>query len=252
MKRIFVIADERLPSEQREKLLEFGFTPILLPPSEKLSSAVASHPDMLMFLTKDTLITERDYYGQNANIINEITGLCKMRTVISSTLFEKEYPNDAIFNAGVTSDKVFIKTDSIAKEVIDYANSASLTLVAVKQGYPACTVLFLGDKFAVTSDKGMAKILEKSEISTTIIDNSPKILLPPYEYGFIGGCAGIYRDTVYFTGNLDAHPDKKKIKSAISKAGFKYISLGTGESLFDLGGLRFLEEAVDNDCKNRE
>ena len=249
MRKKFVIADIRLPDEQKDKLISLGFTPILLPPSEKLGEAVASHPDMLMLFTEDALITERDYYESNRELIDSITDLSRRELILSDAEFKKEYPNDAIFNVGICGKQLFMKTDTAAKEIAEYRESRGYTAVSTKQGYPACTVLFLDGNHAITSDRGMAKILEKSGVLTTIIDNSPTISLPPHEYGFIGGCAGIYRGTVYFTGNLDAHPDCDKIKQALTDAKLNYTSLSKGELLFDLGGLRFFDEAIDNNGK---
>ena len=245
MKKVFAIADIRLPDEQRIKLTELGFTPVLLPPSEKLGAAVASHPDMLLFIGEDRIITEGDYYLQNRALLDSLSLRTKRRIIISKSKFKKDYPSDAGFNAGKAGDMLFIKSDTAAKEILEYAELCGLSVISTKQGYPACTVLYLGENFAITSDKGMAKLMENQGVLTTFIDNSSVISLPPHEYGFIGGCAGIYKDTVYFTGNIEAHPCCEAIEKAISEAGFKFVSLGTCDLLFDLGGLRFIEEAID-------
>lgn len=247
--RTFVIADGRLPEEQVLKLTELGFTPVLLPPSPRLGSAVASHADMLMLFDGDVLITEREYYRSNSGLIDDIISHSGAELILSDAAFESEYPKDAIFNACLAHDKIFVKSDSIAQEILSYARARGLKVVSTKQGYPACTALILSKNLAITSDIGMAKSLEKEGILTTIIDNTSKILLPPHEYGFIGGCAGIYRDTVYFTGDINAHPDSKKIKATISDAGLKCVSLACGELLLDVGGLRFFDEAIDDDRK---
>ena len=85
-----------------------------------------------------------------------------------------------------------------------------------------------------------AELLEKCGIRTYVISDSDKIKLPPYEYGVIGGCAGVYKSTVYFTGSPDDHPSCDIIKSAILKEGLEYTALSRGP-LVDVGGLVFFE-----------
>ena len=88
----------------------------------------------------------------------------------------------------------------------------------------------------------MARVLEGTGIKVTLISDSEIIKLPPYKNGFIGGCAGRYKDTVYFIGNLDAHPECEIIREAISKAGLTPVSLlPESDCLFDLGGLLFFD-----------
>ena len=76
-------------------------------------------------------------------------------------------------------------------------------------------------------------------ISASIIENGG-IQLPPYEYGFIGGASGVYKDKVYFLGNLDLHPSKNIIKSVCQLANITSVSLSDGE-LADIGRIIFLD-----------
>ena len=84
----------------------------------------------------------------------------------------------------------------------------------------------------------MAKALRAAGIRVTEIEEG-HIMLPPHQYGFIGGAAGCDGKNVYFLGNLDLHPDAEKIKSAILLEGLVPISLCDG-GLIDLGGIRFI------------
>ena len=120
----------------------------------------------------------------------------------------------------------------------ELAEQNGMDIVNVKQGYPACTVLALGSRLAITADKGMAHALSKNGIRTLIIEESEKIALPPYKNGFIGGAAGILGNTVYFIGNLFSHPSGEKIRDTLKNAGYEAVSLDSSEdSLFDLGGM---------------
>jgi hypothetical protein len=144
------------------------------------------------------------------------------------------YPNDAVYNALVMGDKLFARMDSLSAEI----KTCDLKLINTKQGYPACTTLKLNESTAITSDVGTARIMSEIGISVTLIENGD-ITLPPYEYGFVGGASGVYKDTVFFLGDVMTHRDKDKILSAISLAGMKARSL-SDEPLCDLGGIIFI------------
>jgi hypothetical protein len=112
-------------------------------------------------------------------------------------------------------------------------------LVDVAQGYPACTVLKLSDGAAVTADRGMAKVLSEHGIRVYLIEDGG-IALPPYEYGFIGGSAGVHDGVVYFLGDVSRHPSYAAILAALECEGLRHVSL-SGGALVDLGGILFAD-----------
>ncbi len=235
------VTDERISLACERGLMLRGFRVLKLPGCEKLPEAMRSHPDMLMFTHKKRIITSADY-GDIADFT-----FSELSAYISGIFFTftvdgygKEYPRDCIFNALVIGNKMFCKSDTASRAVTEYARAEGLKLIRVKQGYPACTVLPLGDNAAITSDRGMAEALTAEDIRVTLIDDGG-IILPPYDYGFIGGAAGVFGDTVYFLGDIDTHPSADDIKRAITAAKLKYESLSS-EPLFDLGRILFFED----------
>ena len=233
------IVDERISPQCERSLLIDGFTLIKVPPSRKLSPPIASHPDMLMFYHGESIISSADYCEDASFVFADIREYSdSVRFSFTSDIFSDKYPHDAIFNALVIKDKIFVKVDTISKAILDYAKKEDLKIVPVKQGYPACTTLAFGDS-AITADRGMKEALAREGINVTLIENGA-ISLPPYEYGFIGGCAGVYKNTVYFLGNIELHPDSEKIKTAIENAGYTVRSLSS-EPLSDLGRIIFID-----------
>ena len=99
-------------------------------------------------------------------------------------------------------------------------------------------MLTLGNN-AITGDEGMARALTSVGIKVTLISNGD-ISLPPYDYGFIGGTAGVLGNTVYFLGNPMLYRDGDKIVKAITEAGYKFEAL-SDEPLSDLGRIIFIE-----------
>ena len=234
---MITIVDERI-SEKMKRRLQFFTEVITLPKSCDLGDAVCSHPDMLMFTHKNRIITNADYCEAHPWIFSDIREYANCEFTVTSEKFEKKYPHDAIFNALVVDNYIFYKEDSVSYAVKEYAMKVGLTPVGVNQGYPACTTLAFA-KSAITADPGMAKALSSVGIKVTLIRNGD-ISLPPYEYGFIGGAAGVYKNTVYFLGDITRHRDFEIIERAIRDEGFDYCSL-SDEPLSDLGRILFFD-----------
>lgn len=232
------LVDERISEKCERSLLKRGFRVIKMPRSKNLGSSVASHPDMLLFYHNGTLITSSEYCDEIPYIFSDIREFSSTSFIFTSDTQKPSYPQDAIFNALCIGEHVFLKEDTVSDAVKEYTGKRGLTPVAVKQGYPACTVLAFGNN-AITADLGMASALSKAGIKVTLISNGD-ISLPPYEYGFIGGASGVLGKTVYFLGDPMLHRDGAKITGAITDAGYNFLAL-SDEPLSDLGRIIFIE-----------
>ncbi len=230
------IADNRISYGCERSLLKLGFRVIKLSGTRSLSAPLASHPDMLIFAHGRDIITSCEYAECADCELSDISAAVDgLRLSFTADIHSDKYPQDCIFNALAIGNMLFAKTDTCSRAVINYAAEQGMELVHTKQGYPACTVLPLGDSHAITADHGMAKLMSKNGIEVTLIRNGD-IALPPYEHGFIGGAAGVLGDTVYFLGNPEYHRDFERIAEAISCAGMRYTALAD-EPLSDLGRL---------------
>lgn len=235
-----VIVDSRIGKNERYALELFGYNPLELPRSKHLGEAVASHPDTLLFRYKNEIIASADYCNEAAFVFTELRERHpSLKISFSAEKLGRCYPQDAKFNALICGGELFCKTDSISKSVLELAKQEGLRVNHVRQGYPACSVLSLGN-FAITSDRGMAHALEARGIDVTLIREG-HIALAPHEYGFIGGASCVFDDTVCFFGDYRLHPDGNTIDEAVRRAGFIPRSLSSAP-LVDLGGAIFLEE----------
>lgn len=235
----YIIVDERISEECLRGLMLRGFDPITLPPDPCLGKAVASHPDTVLFKLDGEIFTTADYCDAAAYVFSDLR-VCapNIKITFTSDVRSERYPEDCKMNALVMGKKIFARLDSLSPSIISSANAKGYKLINTPQGYPACTVLKLTDDRAITSDRGMAKVLNKSGIEVTLIREG-YISLPPHEYGFIGGASGVYENKVYFFGDIKTHPDSDIIEEALKRAGLERISLSS-EPLCDLGGIVFL------------
>ena len=242
MKKTIVLTDGRAPRELIRALALRGWTTVELPAHPGLGAGVCSHTDMLIARIEKRIISLASYADAVPALFDDLYSLLAPHgfsfTLLGDEVTEK-YPGDARLNALVMGDTVLYNPRSLSEGLADAYLAAGKRLVRVKQGYPACTVLPLGVGAAATADRGMAKALASEGIRVTLIEEG-HILLPPYEYGFIGGCAGRLGDTVYFTGRIEDHPSYGAIKAAAEAEGLATESL-TDLPLVDLGGLLFIE-----------
>ena len=234
------MVDSRLPRDMIRALAVRGYDAIALPPLPSLPSAIASHPDTLIFRHGKRLISTADYCDVAAFVFSDVRERCS-EYGISFTADElgSVFPRDCILNAAVIGDKLFCKTDSISRAVLEYAERAGLRVVHTRQGYPACATLILDGAHAVTADRGLAEIYERHGIEAIVIEDGG-ISLPPYKSGFIGGASGVFGKEIFFIGDVSTHPSEKIIRDTAERLGFKLVSLGGG-MLADLGGLIFLD-----------
>jgi hypothetical protein len=240
MKRRIAITDCRISEEVQRGLMMRGFELLTLPCYPRLSEPISAHTDMLITRVGDEIITSADYCDIAPFVFTDLlAALPNIKISFTSDIPDKSYPRDVIFNALIMGNTLFGRTESLSPFLCDRCKEVGIRTVRVNQGYPACTVLKLNDGAAITADRGMADILTREGIKVTLIEDGG-IMLPPYEYGFIGGAAGVYRDTVYFAGDITTHPSQDAILKAISDEGMNAVSLSRG-GLYDLGGILFLE-----------
>ncbi len=110
--------------------------------------------------------------------------------------------------------------------------------VDVRQGMARCSTLFVGSHAAITSDRGICSALRHHGIDVLWVSQQP-ILLPGYSCGCLGGCAGLWHNTLFFIGALQYHPQGYAIRSFLLHHHKTYEELYPGP-LYDAGSLFFL------------
>ena len=91
---------------------------------------------------------------------------------------------------------------------------------------------------SITADRGIHRAAREAGINSLLI-GAGNVSLDPYEYGFIGGATGTFKNKVFFCGDLEEHPDKQKIVEFISACGKECVFLPF-ERLTDTGSILFV------------
>lgn len=160
---------------------------------------------------------------------------------------QRHYPGNIIYNA-VCTGKYFIHNMKYTDEDLlhcvrnwhdkNFTDSEHI-FISVPQGYTRCCCLPVDDTSFITSDEGIFKIL-KSHDTDVLLINKGYVMLPGFDYGFIGGCAGHIiadgRRAIVFNGSLESHPDHEKITAFIKDRDIDIVSF-KNEPLSDIGSI---------------
>lgn len=223
-----------MPSDFKKNLSARGFTLIEIQPCAQLPAPIATHPDIQLFIADGTVFCHSDIRTETKNQLSLIAPL-----VVCTETLGRRHEQHAAFNALYTGAALIHNISFTAGAIIDHMKKKNVPLIHCAQGYARCSALPLGKTGIITSDRGIIKQTVRCGIESLEIFRG-SICLPGHEYGFIGGTAGVHDSTVYFAGNLDLHPDARKIHEFLERYSMKADSLGSG-MLIDLGSIFFIE-----------
>ena len=233
MKR--VIVDERIDGECERGLLERGFEVIKLPSCKTLQAPVSAHPDMLLFIGKGRLVCHEDYYRIARCEIDKIAD-GQRELVLTNEKWSADYPNDVLFNAAPVGDKLICNERSVSKKLAELYGAENI--VNVRQGYAKCASVVVGDNGIITADPSIARAATAAGIDVLVLSGS-HTRLGGYDTGFLGGASGDDGECVFFTGNIDLHPEVEQIREFCKKQGREVCSLSSAP-LYDYGSLIFI------------
>lgn len=145
------------------------------------------------------------------------------------------YPENVRLNCLYFRGTLYGKLSAADASVLDFCRKNNIQTVNVKQGYTRCSVLLIGNRAAVTADRGIADALQKDGAEVLLIAPG-HVTLPGFDCGFIGGAGFCDGDTVYCFGDITRHPDFEKIKALCAKHNSKIEILCADKPLTDLGG----------------
>ncbi len=236
---IAIVSEKASPACLRA-LKNRGYSLLPCPVGKTQPAPLAYHPDMHLARLGEHIFCAEDFFLENGDFFRSLQALGKAPRIL--TLPDRagaRYPEDCAYNLLTVGDAVFYNPKSIAPSLLSAAEALGYRLYPTKQGYAACTVFPLGAHRAITADEGMARVLADAGIEVLRISEGA-IALPPYAYGFIGGCGGRDGDLAFFYGKIEGHPDYPAIKKFAEEAKISLVSL-SDEPLCDLGGILFIE-----------
>ena len=227
---MYVFTDCRISAQAANTLRVFGHTPIPCSPHPALDSAIASHPDMLLFPAKGKIFAHSAHDEFASQFPVHSISACPTRS----------YPHDVLLNAACIGNYLVCRPDATATELLQYAQEQNWTVLPVKQGYAKCNLCAVSEHAAITEDASIANALRSVGMDVLHIAHGG-VALPGYPYGFIGGASGNDGTHVFFCGDLSLHPQGAHIADFCSKHGKIAVSLAS-HPLHDVGSLLFYDK----------
>jgi hypothetical protein len=224
----YIIADKRMPAIAANKLSVFGEV-LFLETRGITYDAISGHPDIFITQTAQKLIVapnipiEFQYILQNKNI----------QFQIGSKAIGSTYPETSYYNA-LADDDILLHNLEYTDSVI-LNSCTNLHQISVNQSYTRCNCISLGNNSYITSDKGIEKTLLFHGFEVLFI-NPEQIVLEGFSHGFIGGCCGIYENTMLICGNPDFIQQGNALREFVKSRGFNIHELYDGPFI-DIGSL---------------
>jgi hypothetical protein len=227
---MIIIHDKRLPGDAIKNLEKYGERLPLY--TENITyPEIAGHPDIFFFPAGKFIIAAPNTPEYYINYFKDK----KIAFKFGNNPVGNRKETSACYNAAMTENYVIHNKKFTDPAILE--NIGHKTFIHVNQAYTRCSLLPLKNDCFITSDKGIEKELIKYGLDYLYI-SPEEILLPGHRHGFIGGCMGVYENSVFLTGNLNRHPDGKKLDSFLRERNYNIISLYDGK-LFDGGGIFF-------------
>jgi len=230
---MLIIADGRLPGEILNKLSLAGDI-VLLETNNLVYNSISGHPDIFICPTPAGLVVAPNI---PQNVINALK-THKIPFVFGKQSPGKRYPDSVHYNAVVTEHSIIHHRQFTDRTITE--KNPGKEIIHVAQGYTKCNLIPLSENTFLTSDEGIEKALHRR---FKIYRFSPEnIILEGQKHGFLGGCSGRWKNTLFFTGRLSTIPEHQKLKQIIKEQGLKYEELYDGP-LIDGGGILFIDES---------
>ena len=216
----------------------FGKGRIILPsfPCMALDKPVSCHPDMVLFSPeKGTLICANEVFADYQNLLSPYG----VRLVQGKSRLRRDYPKDIAYNVLHTTVGAFAKFDSTDSQIMNFLEKHHVQKHNVNQGYARCSTVSFASA-VITADAGIEKAGLAAGLSVLKVQPG-FVLLPGYQYGFLGGASGIIDDdTIAFFGDLSSHPDGEAIRKFIHAKGYSLCEIA-GQPLIDIGTIFCIE-----------
>ena len=186
------------------KLSEFGFKCINVISSDCVSPPICRHTDVLYKKLDNNTIVISACQKENLSILEGLG----YKVIINEHL-KSGYKTESYLNYIINKKYCIFNPNTAELPPEKYLNG--IKKISVNQGYTGCSTITVTEDAYITDDAGIYRTLSNNRIDCLLIPKGD-ILLPGYNYGFIGGASVKISDReILFFGDFT---DKNiKIKS---------------------------------------
>ncbi len=225
---MLIIIDKRIPQEAKNNLSKHGEI-FELETSDIVYDSISGHPDIFIFQHNNKLILAPQ---SPQNLIDKLIEK-GINFQMGINNLDKKYPKTSFYNVANTTDLFIGNNKTCDKSITDIAKGK--LWIQTKQSYSRCNNIILTSSSIITNDNKV-----DNKVETSLYINPEGIVLPGFDYGFIGGCAGIIDNKVFLIGSLKHHSQGEIITEYIKASNHQIVELYDGP-LYDGGGIIFIK-----------
>lgn len=228
--RVTLAAISVQAGESIKKLNNLGIKTTEIKPYNNLPEPVNSHADLqILHLGNNNIFCQSEHL-----CIGESEPKFNLRKIQAKA--GNRYPDDVKLNCAIIGNKIICNVNTIAHEILEYAELNNLTVINVNQGYTKCSICVVNENAIITDDESIFAA-SGNFFNDTLFVSKGSIGLKGYNYGFIGGCCGkIDKNKIAFNGSIESHKDYKKILDFLNRNSVECIELHNN-LLYDIGGI---------------
>lgn len=228
------IISKNLSDEIKKSLEGYGIELILIEANPFLPLSLTCHADMqLVNISEGVLVYAPGVSCNTCTSLKEIG----YKLIKGLTPVEKHYPFDIAYNCAIVGNKAFLNPKFTDPLTLDLIEKAGIEIYPVKQGYAKCSTCIVSEEAIITADFHIHKKAVEAGIDVLLINPQTNIVLPGYNYGFLGGACGLLSaNELGFFGDINKLFNADSIIEFCKKHGKSILSLSKSE-IFDLGGL---------------
>lgn len=228
-----VVIDYRTDMEILGTLDELGIKTVKTERCVELYDSIQGHPDILMHhIGENFIVMAPNVFDRLAfKLIKKGFAVTKGDTCLS-----RNYPQNIAYNVLRIGRYAFHNLKYTDRQIRILYEKMNIKAVNINQGYSKCSVCVINEKSVITSDKGIAKELEKYDIESLLIKPGD-IRLEKLNYGFIGGATGLISNSeLAFTGYVNNLKDYKRIMEFLDLRGISAKILSS-KKIIDIGSI---------------
>lgn len=223
------------PKRLKEALNGYGVRLHEIGPCNYLQEPLKGHIDLIALKWNEYLFVTPETEGSISKVLNEIYEEIPYKIIVTEEHLGKNYPEDVLLNIKIVGKTIIGNSKTMSKTVKDFFEKRDFDFINVKQGYTGCSILKVSDSFLITDDESIYRSVKPFKKIEKISKGS--ILLPGYDYGFIGGASLPLQDEILLFGDIDKSPVKPVVKKADMCKEKRFTSILKEENLIDIGGI---------------
>lgn len=225
---MLIIVDNKIPEQAKDKLSKYGDI-FNLKTQDIVYPAISGHPDIFVFQYDNKLIIAPQ---SPQNLIDKLH-YANIDFQFGEKDLGSKYPFTTPYNVSYGKG-IFIGNRKNADSTI-ITLSQGKSWIESPQAYARCNSIILDSEHIITSEISINKAIPSS-----LYINPKEIILQGFEYGFFGGCVGIYNQNLFILGSLKYHSHGNEIMEYCKKVSYEIVELYDGP-LFDGGGIMFCQ-----------